>query len=229
MALIQSEMQPDVQSSGPSGSTVRRDDACRPALRRRSGMSVVEVLIAASLLLVIALGVLALLTRSMANANRGWEATVAANHVRNQLDTYTGEPLTSPTVLITGGQKEEVLTEYWAQGSSAISNDDDEGWYPDEGSAQGLVLLEREVTIRQYNVKSLLGDTTGLNDEGQWVFEITETAVNELESNGGAVLEGGTDIEFVHVKRVATSLEGKRQGGALGAGQRMRTETYTSF
>lgn len=191
-----------------------------PSAEQERGMSVIEVLVAAALLLVISLGILALLTRSLANTNRGWEATYTSNMVRTQLDNHLGQPFEEISIAAADTVTES--TAFWAAGSNAIDNDDDEGWYDTEAAAKGLVLMERQLAVRQYNVKTLLGSPTGFNDLGEWEYFLTEAKL-------GSGLSGSVDQDFVHVKRFEVSYKGVREGGGLGAGQRLKAETFKSF
>lgn len=190
--------------------------------RSQRGMSIIEVLVAAGLLLVISLAILAMLTRSLANNTRGWEATQTSNYARTQLDQHLGEDLSAPDIEIAAGSDETTASRFWASGSNAIDNDQDEGWYDVETDAKGTVLIEQSKTVKQYNVKTLIGDPSGLNDEGEYVYEITEAKLN-------APLSGDVDPRFANVKRIELTIEGRRQGGSLGAGQRLKSETYKSY
>ena len=191
-------------------------------VRAERGMSIIEVLVAAGLLLVISLGILALLTRSLQNNTRGWEATQTSNYARTQLDQHLGESLDAPDIQIPSGSSELETDHFWASGSTAIDNDDDEGWYDSEASAQGIILMEKTRMVQQYNVASLLGDASGFNDQGEYEFEITQ---GDLDS----ALTGDVDPRFANVKRIELTIQGRRQGGSLGAGQRLKSETYKSY
>ncbi|MDA8018040.1 MAG: hypothetical protein MPN21_11390 [Thermoanaerobaculia bacterium] len=190
--------------------------------RTQRGMSVVEVLVAASLLLTVAVGILALLTRSLQNNTRGWEATQTSNHARTALDQRLGEALTAPGLEIAAGSNERKNELFWSGGSNVLDNDDEEGWYDSESEAAGTVFVRRTEIVRQYNVRSLLGESSGLNDEGEYVFELERERID-------TPLSGDVEPRFVHIKRIEVTIEGRRQGGALGAGQRLKSETYKSF
>lgn len=192
------------------------------ALRSQRGMSLIEVLVAAGLLLVISLAILAMLTRSLANNTRGWEATQTSNFARTQLDQHLGETLDAPAIEIGSGQTENATSRFWASGSATIDNDADEGWYDVEADAKGTILVVQESQVRQYNVATLLGDASGLNDEGEYQYEITESKLN-------SPLTGNVDPRFANVKHIELTIEGRRQGGSLGAGQRLKSETYKSY
>lgn len=194
----------------------------QPRTSSLRGMSVIEVLVAAALLLVISLGILGLLTRALQNNTRGLEATQTSNFARTQLDHNLGEPLNAPSIQVAPGSNELKIEEFWATGSLAIDNDDDERWYGAEADAQGRILLEQERTVRQYNVVSLIGDAQEFNEEGEFVFQITQAKLD----NG---LPGDIDPRYVNVKRIDLSIQGNRQGGALGAGQSLRSETYKAY
>lgn len=191
-------------------------------LRSQRGMSVVEVLVAAGLLLVISLAILAMLTRSLANNTRGWEATQTSNFARTQLDQYLGEYLSAPGIEISAGATENTASQFWASGSSVIDNDADEGWYDSESLAQGTVLLEKSTTVTQFNVKTLLGDPAGLNDDGEYYYQISPSKLS-------SPLSGDVDPRFANLKRIELTIKGRRQGGSLGAGQQLASETYKSY
>lgn len=190
--------------------------------RALRGMSLIEVLVAASLLLVISLAILALLTRALQNNTRGWEATQSSNLIRTELDQHLGEELTAPDVTVAPGTTEIETESFWAAGSDAFDNDDDEGWYDVEGDAQGRILVERKRTVRQYNVSSLIGDPTGYSDKGEFVYEISQAQID-------SPLTGDVDPRFANVKRIDLEIQGRRQAGPLGAGQRLKADTYKAY
>lgn len=157
------------------------------SLGRSAGFSLIEVLIAAALLLAIALGVLPLITRSMVNNLSGSESTKVANMGRSRLEQVYQLPFGSPEMTVTAGS-ENVLDEYfslqdevWKDGVAPVDGSDPAMW-------------TRTTTIRQYSVNAL-------DDE---VLDPAEA------------LPAGTDLSRIHLKSVEIVVQGLRAGTVLG-------------
>jgi type II secretory pathway pseudopilin PulG len=154
---------------------------------RRAGFSLVEVLIAAALLLFITLGVLPLFTRSMVDNNSGAESTQVANMARSRLEQFYQLPFNSTEMTITGGT-ENVFTDYYSLNERVWKV----GTPPNDGS--DLVGWTRIATVRQYSVNAL--------DD-----EILDP---------GEALPAGTDPSRIHFKELEIVVRGLRQSTVLG-------------
>lgn len=140
-------------------------------LRGQEGLSLVEVLIAAAILLIVAVGILPLFTRSMLNNVSGYDSTQATSHGKSELETLFSNSVDSiemtnpaPTQLvraIAGGGDEMVLNDqFWYQGTRRADQYldavlGDERWVTDPAteitdSNPGLILWERTTLHRQF-------------------------------------------------------------------------------
>lgn len=111
---------------------------------REDGFSLVEVLIAAVILLTVVLALLPLLAVSLSNNLAGREYSVASQHGRSQVEIYTPLPFDRPELTVPVGETESVLDESLDPGSGDFTTDAVDGprW-------------TRVTTVRQYNVRDL--------------------------------------------------------------------------
>jgi type II secretory pathway pseudopilin PulG len=163
-----------------------------------AGFSLVESLIAALILLVIALGIFPLFARALRDNTTGADATQASNHGRASLEEYQQLPFNNQALAIAPGDTTLIRDESWAQGTRDVFGDDDEGWWPGAPSGHGLLLWTRTTTVRQFGINDL--------DDGR----LTNP------------LPGGTQPAFVHLKEVEVRLESERPvGSPLGPGRQV--------
>lgn len=180
-------------------------------LRRRglptatsAGFSVVEVLIAAAIFLIIAVGILPLFTRSINSNLIGNDYMNAANHGRSGLENVTQVDFESPTLTIAGGATSKEFKDYWVTGDATKTGD--EKWVAVVPAGQ-TVLWTRTGTVRQYGLSAL--------------------ADGNLQTS--EALPGGTDPTFVHLKEVRMTVESTRGGGPLGGGKKVTLRLLRAF
>jgi len=145
------EMRPVTVLSGRAlaGRRRRSGDPTGPP----AGFTIIEVLIAAVLLLMIAIGVLPLFTRSIISNAEGFDHSQVANYARARAEEFFQLPFNSPELTLLVGT-ERVFPEYYSQSTQEWID----GAVPDGDSA----LWTRTTTIRQFNVADLtapLADT----------------------------------------------------------------------
>lgn len=118
---------------------------------RPDGFSLIETILAALILMIVALGVLPLFSRAMASNLSGSESTSLANMAATgaeelyQLD-FDHELLTVPV-----GATEAIRDEVWAAEKKA--------WVGGDELGTDTALWTRQIRIRQFNVNDLLGDS----------------------------------------------------------------------
>ncbi len=169
-----------------------------PVSSSAAGFSVVEALIAALILLIIALGIIPLFARALRDNTAGADATQASNHGRATLEEYQQLPFNNQALTLAPGATTLARDESWAQGTRDAFGDVDEGWWPGTPSGRGLVLWTRTTTVRQFGINDL--------DDGRLT----------------APLAGGTQPAFVHLKEVEVRLESERPvESPLGPGRRI--------
>lgn len=177
----------------------------RPAAT--AGFSMIEALIAAAILLLIALGLIPLFSRSIMDNSNGNDLTQGSNHGKTQLEELIQVPFNNEAVVVPGGADELAVVDSWAQGDPDESNDEDEGWWPDEPTDRGTVLWRRTTRVRQFSV-SELGDGRLEEDEA---------------------LPGGTQPNFVHLKQVVVELENEKSDSVLGGTREVVFGVIKSF
>jgi Tfp pilus assembly protein PilV len=168
----------------------------RPAVRRgEAGFSIIEALIAAAILLIIALGLLPLFTRSINDNVSGNDATQATNGSRTQVEELLNVPFNNDRMEIpAGATNSEARTSYTA-GALDKTGDTDEGWWADP-AGHGSVLWTRTAEVRQYSISDL--------DDG---------SLGETDAK-----PGGTEATFVHFKEVTVVVENPKKN-LFGGGQ----------
>lgn len=117
--------------------------------RKAAGFSLIEVLIAAGILLIVALGILPLFTQAITNNQAGNDYTQATNYAKSELERLYELPFDNPELAPASRiQKLSKETQVWH---------DPADFPPGESS-----LWTRTVTIRQYNLNGLAdGDGDG--------------------------------------------------------------------
>ncbi len=134
----------------------------RLATRRGdAGFSMIESLIAAAILLIIALGLLPLFSRAINDNVSGNDASQATNAGRTQIEALMQLPLENQRLAATSGVATET-TDYWTAGATDQLGDADEGWQTDS-SGHGAVLWNRTTRVTQITLADL--DSTGLNKD----------------------------------------------------------------
>ena len=153
-----------------------------PSRRRGGGFSIVEALIAAAILLLVAIGVLPLFVRSMTSNVTGSESTRVSNYGKAQVEELMQLPFGSAAISITAGSRVDLPPQYWEDPNLTI--DGDERWVTTI-TAGRRVLWQRTATVRQYAIGSL--------DDG--VLQTSEA------------LDAATATEFVHFKEIEVNVD----------------------
>ena len=141
--------------------------------RSNAGFSVIEVLIAAGIFLIIAVGLLPLFVESIRNNLRGREATDVSNMGKSRLEEYFQLPFDSTRLEVSDGR-----TEMWVSDFYKLSTAGPSTW---AGAVSGGSIFPwtRTTRIRQFNINNLSQPLDGAADPGQ--VHLKEVRV-ELES-----------------------------------------------
>jgi len=154
-----------------------------PRTRRRpgsrsAGFSLVEGLIAAGILLVLAIGILPLFIRSMISNEGGSDYTQITNAAKTKAEEFYQLPFDAEPLQVTAGT-ERVFEEYFSQ-RDEIWRDGTEG---DAATDGDLALFLRTTTIRQFNINDLL---TPLDSSAPpATVQIREVTVNARSTRTG--------------------------------------------
>jgi type II secretory pathway pseudopilin PulG len=170
----------------------------------------IEALVAAAILLIIALGLLPVFSRAINDNVAGSDATQATNGSRTQVEELLQMPFNNQRLVVpAGGDKKLEIKDYWTRGKADSGADtyeiggDTEGWTTD-AAGRGPVLWNRTTTVQQYAI----GD---LND-------------GKLDSP----LDGGIDASFVHLKQIQVQIENPKKN-VFGNGQGITLTILKSF
>jgi hypothetical protein len=150
--------------------------------RRQRGVSLIEAVIAAGLLLVIAAGILPLFAQALSNNLSGSESTTVSNAARTQVERLLELPFNSAQITLTTGS-ELVIASYY---SLAYQK-----WMDGVAPVGDPAIWTRTTTIRQYSINALddqLLETsealTSDADPGQVHFKEIEVAVAGTRQGG---------------------------------------------
>jgi len=175
----------------------------RLARRGDAGFSIIEALIAAAILLVIALGLLPLFTRSISDNVSGNDASQATNGSRTEVEELLQMPFNNTRLEIPAGAMEQTSKDFWTAGDAGKIGDDKEGWTSNAAS-RGTVLWNRTTEVRQYSISDL---DDGTLDHPQ---------------------PGGTEPTFIQIKELTVMIENPKKD-IFGNGQGITLKIVKPF
>lgn len=173
------------------------------ALRAASGQggfSLVEVLIAAGILLIVALGILPIFSQAIVNNRSGADYTTATNHAKSELERLFALPFSSPELDLAGAAA-AVRTEFFSQATQqwvgTVASDDQAVW-------------TRTVTIRNFG----LGGMVDFDQDGT------------VDGPLGA----GAAQSSIHAKEIEVQVvSGRVTGNVFGVGKRITLRVFKAF
>lgn len=171
--------------------------------KNAAGFSMIEALIAAAILLIIALGLLPLFSRAISDNVSGNDATQATNGSRTQLEELLQVPFNNTRITIPGSSKELKAEDFWTRGDAKKTGSADEGWWTNP-SGHGTMLWHRTTKVRQYSISDL--------------------ADGELDTP----LAGDTQPTFVQLKELEVVVENPKKN-LIGNGQGITLRVIKPF
>jgi len=145
---------------------------------RQAGFSIVEVMIAALLLLVIALGLLPLFAQSIMSNTQGQESTTAANFARTRLEEFRQLPFDNDNMIVKSGTERQFDEIYlfkakkWMDGTVAPVGD--------------FALWSRTTWVRDYQASDMTAKLpAGTDPSFIQLKEIEVRVVSNRNSSGG--------------------------------------------
>ena len=126
--------------------------ADRSTTGTEAGFSLIEVLVAAVILLVIALGMVPLFTRAITSNVEGFENTEVSNYARSRAEEFLQYPFNSPQLTVDVGQDVREVKDFYSQNQQA--------WVTPEPDGE-VVLFTRTTQIRQFGINDLDTPLTG--------------------------------------------------------------------
>ena len=185
----------------------------RLAVRRgEAGFSLIEALIAAAILLIIALGLLPVFSRAINDNVTGNDATQATNCSRTELEELLQMPFNNQRMVVSAGQTKTETKDLYTRAKADPSTgayevgDATEGWTTDAtATGRGPVLWNRTTTIRQYSISDL--DDNGTLDTS---------------------LDGSISAGAVHLKQIQVKIENPKKD-LFGNGQGITLTVLKAF
>lgn len=177
-----------------------------------AGFSLVEVLIAAVLLLFIALGLVPLFGRAISDNAAGSDSSQATNGNRSRMEEALQLPFGNEVLDVPNGQLTGEVRDFWTKGSAKIGDAYERWWPSADGTPpadKGLVLWDRQLVTQQYSMNAFGKDDFSLTPE-------------EREP-------GGTERIYVHLKEIEVVLESEKDSAILGGGRRVAFRVYKPF
>jgi len=171
--------------------------------RAGAGFSLIEVLVAAALLLVILLGIIPLFVRASVNRQAGRESTDVGAFARSRAETLLQLPFDHPDVSVPPGANVLETVEYLRQGTDE--------WTTDAAAAPDAVWV-RTTRVEQFAAGDLLdGDTDG---DG-----------NSLDNPR----PGGSDPRSIQLKQIEVAVTSPRDAGPFGAAEQLTVRVLKAF
>ena len=161
--------------------TSNRSVTNRARRARERGLSIVEVMIAAALLLIIALGILPLFSRSIISNRQGLDSTEVSNMARTQMEEYVQLPFNHLMMTVPDGADELLVEQHYSE--------KDDRWKVGKDPAGGdNALFVRTTRIRQFGIdpSAVSGLTAPFQGgESPATIHLKEIQVNVLGHAGG--------------------------------------------
>ena len=180
----------------------RQDSVSRGAAAGESGFSLIEVLIAAGILMVVALGVLPIFAQAIVNNRAGADYTQVTNTAKSELERLYSLPMNSPELAVT---EEAGRAEYFSMAQNK--------WVDEAPTGYDSTLWTRTTTVRQFHVSDLADFDADADGDGQ-----PDNALPE-----------GTALTYVHFKEIQVQVESGRGGGPLGGGKRITLRVLKAY
>jgi prepilin-type N-terminal cleavage/methylation domain-containing protein len=182
----------------------RRGGSAHSCVGAAAGFSMIEVLIAAAILLIIALGLIPLFSRSINDNMSGNDASQATNGSRTEVEELLQLPFSNQRLVVPSGSTELEVKDYWTQGNVQQTGNPDQAWWTN-ATGHGTVLWNRTTHVQQYSISDL-------TDDGQ------------LDTP----LDGATQANFVQLKQVEVIIDNPKKN-LIGNGQGITLRVIKPF
>ena len=150
------------------------------------GFSLVEMLVAAMLMLVVMLGVIPLFTRSIISNSGGNDYTRLSNYSKSRIEEFFQLDFTNAQLTIPAGQTEITIDEYWSESEKK--------WKPGTAPTGVTPPWIRTTVVRQYNISAV------------------DQTVDNFDFEKSEAVDGNTPAEAVHLKELVVTVQGMRSG-----------------
>ena len=199
-----------------------------PASRRRrraslvptSGFTLLEVLVAAALLLVVLVGLLPLFMRSILENVEGRESTQVSNHGRSELEIMKQLRFNNPELEITTGT-ENVVQQFWTMGDPDYVGDEE---WVNTVPAGEFALWDRTTTVRQYGINGVID-----NDLDGIIDQIIGLEDDDFDGYLDNPLVAGSLPGSIHLKEVDVQVESQSERAITGEPVDIRIRGMKAF
>ena len=191
-----------------------------PSRSAGKGFTLLELLVAAGLLLVVLVGLLPLFMRSILENVEGRESTQVSNHGRSELEIFKQVRFNNPELDITAGT-ETVVQQYWTRPDPHYVGD--EKWL-DTVPAGELGLWDRTTTVRQFGINGVIdNDLDGIIDQ---IIGLEDADYDGYLDNP---LAGGSLPGAIHLKEVDVQIESQAERAIAGEPVDIRLRGLKAF
>ena len=198
----------------------RRSAVYRRQVSRRGGFSLIEVLIAMGIVLIAMVGLLPLFMRSVLQNIEGRESTIAGNHGRSEMETYSELGFNNWELELTVGT-ERVSQLFYTNGE--VDKRGDESWVTVVPAGE-IAPWTQTTTIRQFGINGV--EDTDLDGVIDLIRGLEDTDHDgELDNP----LAAGTLAGAVHLKQVEVDVAGEKDWAHGGGAGQITVETLKAF
>lgn len=187
---------------------------------RQGGFSLIEVLIAMGIVLIAMAGLLPLFMRSVVQNIEGRESTLAGNHGRSEMETYSELAFNNWELEVASGNERQTQLFYT---NGEIDKRGDESWVTTVPAGE-IAPWTRTTTIRQFGINGLVdNDLDGIIDQ---IIGLDDADYDGYFDNP---LAAGTLPGGIHLKQIEVQVQGEKDwahGGGAGA---IDVETVKAF
>ena len=198
---------------------------------REAGFSLVEGLMAAALLLIVAVSVLPLFMRALESNTRGGRASQLSTLSIAAIEEINQATVDRQDFQLTGAASgvRRTGTMHWEMGELYDGEDapakiGDERWIADDQDPIGPVLWSRDIDVRKYSFADVhLSIGVGITELVAVTLGDPRWFDSPLETDGDGFLSGAHISEFrVHIKQ-------NREGIPVAGGQRQTVGYFRAF
>jgi len=191
-----------------------------PSRSAGKGFTLLELLVAAGLLLVVLVGLLPLFMRSIMENVEGRESTQVSNHGRSELEIFKQVRFNNPELDIPAGT-ETVVQQYWTRPDPDYVGD--EKWL-DTVPVGELGLWDRTTTVRQFGINGVIdNDLDGIIDQ---IIGLEDADFDGYLDNP---LAGGSLPGAIHLKEVDVQIESQAERAIGGEPVDIRLRGLKAF
>jgi hypothetical protein len=125
--------------------------------RSESGYSLIEALVAAGVLLLIAVGILPLFLQAIVNNKQGGDSTTVTTFSKSSVESLLPVPFDAAAVTVPAGSTSLATTEWYVQQSAGQLGGSNGKWVAGATPPTGMgqVLWQRTTTVQQFSVNDL--------------------------------------------------------------------------